>query len=236
MTSNTLNTKTLGILGGMSTESTISYYQAINRAVNQRLGGNHGAKLLIANLDFQQVVALQKSGDWSGAGELLADYAKRLQVAGADGILIATNTMHKVAPQVQSGIDVPLLHLLEATAKNIQQQGLNKVGLLGTMFTMCDGFYQDFMSQHGIEVIVPNEREREQVHTIIYDELCVGQINATSQQIYLEIIQNLHQAGAEAVILGCTEIGLLVQQTATNVPLIDSTQVHIDDAVDWLLN
>ncbi|MFB2538901.1 MULTISPECIES: aspartate/glutamate racemase family protein [unclassified Acinetobacter] len=231
-----MTSKTLGILGGMSTESTISYYQAINRAVNQRLGGNHGAKLLIANLDFAEIVDLQKSGDWHSAGTLLADYAKRLQGAGADGILVATNTMHKVAPHVQSAIDVPLLHLLEATATNIQQQGFGKVGLLGTIFTMCDGFYQDFMAKHSIEIIVPNKKQRENVHSIIYDELCVGKIDPQSQQTYLKIIQNLHEAGAEAVILGCTEVGLLVKQTDTNVALIDSTQLHIDYAVNWLLN
>lgn len=227
--------KTLGILGGMSAESSILYYQQINQAVHQRLGGNHGAKLLIANLDFEDVVVLQKNGQWQQAGELLADHAKRLQNAGADGILLATNTMHKVAPIIESQLDVPFLHLLTATVEVIQQKNLKKIGLLGTLFTMTDGFYQAFMADKGIEIIVPNPTQREAVHRIIYDELCCGNITTDSKATYLQIINQLQADGAEAVILGCTEIGLLIQQADTALPILDTSLIHIDYAVEWML-
>lgn len=228
--------KTLGIIGGMSWESTVLYYQLINRGIKRELGGLHSAKLLIYSVDFAEIEALQHAGDWDGAGEILNNVAKSLQAAGADLLLIATNTMHKVSAQTLAGIDLPLLHIVDPTAAAISEAGFDKVGLLGTGFTMADDFYKGRMQQqHGINVLVPNEADQSVVHRVIYDELCVGEIKDNSLSAYLEIIERLVEQGAQAVILGCTEITLLVKQQHTAVLLFDTTALHAEAAVTALL-
>ncbi|WP_026970590.1 aspartate/glutamate racemase family protein [Aliagarivorans marinus] len=227
--------KTIGILGGMSWESTVTYYQGLNRAVKQRLGGLHSAKLVLLSVDFAEIERLQHQGEWQQLGELLAANARQVEAAGAEGLLIATNTMHKVAEPVAAGIGIPLLHLADATAEHLLAQGIRRVGLLGTRFTMEQAFYRERIEARGIEVVVPDVAERELVHRVIYDELCNGQIVDSSRQGYLQIIDNLAKQGAQGVILGCTEIGLLVDAQHTAVPLFDTTAIHIEQAVNWAL-
>lgn len=228
--------KTLGIIGGMSWESTVLYYQLINRGIKRELGGLHSAQLVIYSVDFAEIEALQHAGEWDAAGQALNDVAKSLQSAGADLLLIATNTMHKVSEQTLDGIDLPLVHIVDPTAAAIREAGFGKVGLLGTGFTMVDDFYKGRMQQqHGIEVLVPNEADQSLVHRVIYDELCLGEIKEASLSAYLEIIDRLIDQGAEAVILGCTEITLLVKQHHTAVRLFDTTALHAQAAVTALL-
>lgn len=228
--------KTIGLLGGMSWESTELYYRWINQGVKQRLGGLHSARIAMVSVNFQEVERLQHAGDWQQAGVLLTQAARQIEAAGADFLLICTNTMHKVADQVEQGISIPLLHLADATAEKIKQQGLNKVGLLGTNFTMEQNFYKGRLAKkYGLEVIVPDTEERAVIHRVIYDELCLGKINAESRQQYLEIIQRMHDTGAQCVIEGCTEITLLVQQQHTAVPLYDTTAIHAEAAVEMAL-
>lgn len=226
--------KTLGIIGGMSPESTAIYYTQINHLVNARLGGNHSAKIILHSLEFEEIACKQKQGDWQGAGEILAQSALNLQNAGADAIVLATNTMHKVADHIQAAISVPFLHILDALAERIHQQKMDTVGVLGTRFTMQDAFYCGGLAQRGIQAIVPDEATQNEIHRIIFEELCVGKLTETSRQFYLQAIQKLAENGAQGVILGCTEIGLLVQQNATATPLLDSTEIHIQKAVDFL--
>ena len=228
--------KTLGILGGMSPESTVSYYLAINRAVNQHLGGNASAKLMISSVDFAEIVQCQKSGDWQKAGEILAEHAKSLEQTGVDGILLATNTMHKVAKQITESISVPFLHILDCVANQIKQQNLTKVALLGTAFTMSDNFYRDGLAERGITAIVPDVEIQKEIHRIIFEELCVGKILPQSKAFYLKTIENLTALGAEGVILGCTEIGLLINQEDSALPFFDTAQLHSEMAVDFILD
>jgi aspartate racemase len=229
--------KRIGILGGMSWESTQLYYQLMNGAVREQLGGLHSAELILYSVDFDQIEKMQHRGDWAALGLLLASYAEKLVAAGADGLVIATNTMHKVVPTIQRHIDIPVLHIADCTGQVIEDRGLKRVGLLGTKFTMEDAFYKDRLSdQFGIEVLVPDASARHTVHDIIYQELCLGKINAASKAQFLNIIQQLSDNGAEAVILGCTEIGLLVQQTDTQIPLLDTTVIHAQQAVKWALS
>lgn len=227
--------KTLGILGGMSPESTAVYYQAINQAMNARLGGNHSARMLVLSVAFAEIVRLQRAGDWAQAGRLLAQDAQRLQAAGADAILLATNTMHKVADDIVAAIDVPFLNLLCVTADALQAVAVKRVGLLGTSFTMSDGFYQDYMAGRGIEVITPTADSAQEIHRIIFEELCVGVFRDDSRDYYQKVIAKLAADGAEAVIFGCTEIGLLLSATDSALPVFDSTAIHIQRAVDWYL-
>lgn len=236
--------KTLGILGGMSVESTLLYYQQINQRVNQGLKEqgrdaenkvSHNAKLVIYSVDFAEIAELQHTGQWQQAGEYLAQKAQDLQQAGVDGILLATNTMHKVAPIITQNLQVPFLHLIELTAQELQHKGVKKVGLLGTQFTMTDGFYQAILVNYGIEVIIPSDVEQAQVHDIIYNELIFGKILPNSKAIYQWVIENLAKNGAETVILGCTEIGLLIEQANVQIPILDTTKLHIDKAVEWIL-
>lgn len=228
--------KTIGLLGGMSWESTASYYAIINTAVKESLGGLHSAKICLYSVDFAEIEALQMAGDWQQAGHLLAQAAKNIAAAGAEGLLICTNTMHKVANQIEAAIDIPLLHIADATAEKLLTDGVQKVGLLGTRFTMEQDFYKSrLMEKYGIDVLVPTEPERQSVHDIIYTELCLGKINVSSKQRYLEVIAQLQQRGAEAVILGCTEIALLVEQSDTSMPLYDTTRIHALAAVEWAL-
>ncbi|MFZ6819103.1 aspartate/glutamate racemase family protein [Undibacterium sp. Ji22W] len=228
--------KTLGLIGGMSWESTIPYYRQINQTVKQHLGGLHSAKVIIYSVDFHEIEILQRSGDWDQAGKMLADAALNLQRAGADMLVLCTNTMHKVAAAIEAAVNIPLLHIADPTAKEIKAQGLHKIGLLGTRFTMEQAFYKDRLhSQHGLQVLTPNAADRDIVHRIIYEELCLGTINPSSQQDYIRIMNDLVQQGAQAIILGCTEISLLVQAEHARVPLFDTTVLHARAAAEWAL-
>ncbi|MEH8140502.1 aspartate/glutamate racemase family protein [Aeromonas veronii] len=224
--------KCIGLLGGMSWESTVSYYQALNRGVRAQLGGLHSARVLLNSVDFAGIERLQHAGDWPATARLLAAEARKLQDGGADFLLIGTNTMHKVAPEIEVAIDIPLLHIADATARRLQADGIKRVGLLGTRFTMEQDFYKGrLQTNFGLEVLVPAEAERERIHRIIYDELCLGEIRDASRAEYLAIIAGLAVAGAEAVILGCTEIALLVGDARAAVPLYDTTAIHAEAAV-----
>ncbi|WP_218310224.1 aspartate/glutamate racemase family protein [Alteromonas antoniana] len=222
----------IGIIGGMSWQSTQSYYQQINQQVAHRLGGLHSADLLIHSVDFEQISQWQHDNNWGALTEALCHSASLLCQGGAQAIVIATNTMHKVAGEVALTIPVPLIHIADATAKRCHHVGALKVGLLGTRFTMEQAFYRDRLAAHQLDVVVPDEPDREVVHSIIYEELCKGIINNASQQRYLEIIQKLRARGAEAIVLGCTEIGLLVKQENSPIPLIDTTAEHVAAIVD----
>ncbi len=224
--------KTIGLLGGMSWESTLWYYQALNEGVKKQLGGLHSAKIAMYSVDFAEIEHLQMQGDWQKAGEVLAQAALGVEKCGADFLLICTNTMHKVAPEIQAKLSIPLLHIADATAQELIKQGISKVGLLGTAFTMEQDFYKGRLEQkYGLEVVVPNHADRQIVHKIIYDELCLGQIQSDSKKEYLRIINELEKQGAQGVILGCTEIGLLVKQADTQVKLFDTTFIHADAAI-----
>ncbi len=224
--------KTIGLLGGMSWESTVGYYRAINEGIKARLGGLHSARIVLYSVDFDPIEKLQHEGDWEGTASILSDAARGVQSAGADFLLICTNTMHKVAPQIENAIEIPVLHIADATAEVITGKGIGKVGLLGTAFTMEQEFYKDRLREkHGIDVIVPNTGDRLTVHEVIYQELCLGKTQAKSKSEYLRIIDSLAGQGAEAVILGCTEIGMLVNQDDTQVTLLDTTAIHAQKAV-----
>ena len=228
--------KTIGLIGGMSWESTLPYYRLVNEGIQARLGGLHSARIALYSVDFHTIEQLQRAGDWDTAGALLADAARRVQAAGADLLVLCTNTLHKVAPQMEAAVSIPLLHIADATARRLQADGVTRLGLLGTRFTMEQDFYKGRLeAQFGLEVLVPAEEQRERVHRIIYDELCLGQIHEPSRAEYLAIIAELAQAGAQAVILGCTEIALLVGECQAAVPLYDTTAIHADAAVAWAL-
>ncbi|AUX94426.1 aspartate/glutamate racemase family protein [Mixta gaviniae] len=224
--------KTIGLLGGMSWESTALYYQIINQGVQARLGGLHSARLVVYSVDFYEIERLQAAGDWQTAAEKLAGAARALQAAGADFIVLCTNTMHKVAPAIEAATSLPLLHIADATAGAVKSSGMRKVGLLGTRFTMEQPFYKARLAeQHGIEVLVPNEAGRETVHQIIYQELCLGHINAASREKYRAVMAELAARGAGAIIMGCTEITLLIGKEDAEVPLFDTTRIHAEAAV-----
>ncbi|MFN2135413.1 MAG: aspartate/glutamate racemase family protein [Candidatus Promineifilaceae bacterium] len=227
--------QTIGLLGGMSWESTALYYRAINEGVRQRLGGLHSALIAMVSVDFEAVEELQRAGDWGGAASLLTGAALQVQAAGADFLLLCTNTMHKVAPQVEAAIDIPLLHIADATAARIKAAGLDTIGLLGTRFTMEQDFYTGRLRQHGLRVLVPSEEERVIVHRVIYEELVLGQVLGASRAQFLGIIDGLRANGAQGVIEGCTEIVMLVQQQHTAVPLFDTTAIHAEAAVEMAL-
>ncbi len=223
--------KTIGMIGGMSWESTLSYYQLLNQGIKQELGGLHSAKVNLVSVDFAEIERLQHQGDWPALAASMQQAARSVQASGADFLLIATNTMHKVAAEVEQVIDIPLLHIGDATAQALLEDGICKVGLLGTRFTMEQDFYKQRLQQQGLAVVIPDSQGREQIHRIIYEELCQGQINDSSKQYYLSQIERLKQAGAEAIILGCTEIGLLLKQTDSDLPLYDTTVIHVAAAV-----
>ena len=229
--------KTLGLIGGMSWESTVPYYRKINEHVKERLGGLHSAKIILYSVDFHEVEQLQASGQWDDAGNLLADVAYKLETAGAQALVLCTNTMHKVAEAITSAVNIPLLHIADPTAQAIQAAGYTRVGLLGTRFTMEQDFYRQRLEQaHGLTVLTPAAAERDQVHHIIYHELCLGQVHAASRQTYLSVIQNLQAQGAQAIILGCTEIALLVKQSDCALPLFDTTALHARSAAEWAMS
>lgn len=228
--------RTIGLLGGMSWESTVPYYRQINEAVKQRLGGLHSARLVLVSVDFHDIERLQQAGDWVAAGELLATAARSVEAAGADFLVLCTNTMHKVAPAIEAAVAIPLLHIADPTAAQIKAAGLRRVGLLGTRFTMEQDFYLGRLrEQHGIEVLVPDLIDRADVHHIIYDELCLGLISAASRARYREVMAGLVARGAEAIILGCTEISLLVDASDAGVPLFDTTRLHALHAAERAL-
>ena len=218
--------KTIGLIGGMSWESTVTYYEIINDAVKQALGGLHSAKIVLYSVDFAEIEAYQASGDWDTSAQILAQAAQKLERAGADFILICTNTMHKVAPQVQANINIPLLHIADATARQLVAGDIKKVALLGTKYTMTQDFYVNRIQAHGIEVLVPQGEEIELVNHVIYDELCRGETKDASRGQFIHIIERLQRRGAQAVILGCTEIGLLVKQQDSPLPVFDTAQIH----------
>ncbi|WP_300274510.1 aspartate/glutamate racemase family protein [Halomonas sp.] len=227
--------KTIGLIGGMSWESTQTYYRLINQGVKARLGGLHSARLVLYSVDFAEIEALQHRGNWAATAQILGDAARSLAVAGADFLVLCTNTMHKVAPQIEQAVDIPLLHIADATANELHRQGVTRVGLLGTRFTMEQAFYRERLEAQGIEVLVPDAAQRERVDTVIYDELCRGEIRADSKAEYLEIVASLAGQGAQGVILGCTEIGLLIEADDTDVPLFDTTAIHAEQAVEAAL-
>jgi len=226
--------KTIGLLGGMSWESTLGYYRAINEGTKKALGGLHSAKIAMYSVDFEPIEKPQHAGDWEGAAKILSESAKNVQAAGADFLLICTNTMHKVAPEIETAIQIPLLHIADATAETLVNEGIKSVGLLGTSFTMEQEFYKGrLVSNYGLQVLVPNKNDRLIVHNIIYQELCLGKIDLDSKAKYLRIIDTLAAQGAEAVILGCTEIGMLINQADTTVRLLDTTAIHAEKAVKY---
>ncbi len=227
--------RTLGIIGGMSWESTQSYYRLINEGIKAKLGNLHSADLLIHSVDFAPISELQAQGKWEELGDIMVNSGKRLQAAGAQGLLIATNTMHKVAEQVQAATNLPLIHIADATADAIKQQGLTKIALLGTQFTMTEDFYKQRLIDASLQVLIPDTDARAEVHRIIYDELCQGQLLASSRQYYTQVINELAAQGAEGVILGCTEIGLLISQADSPIPVFDTTAIHAAAAVQFLL-
>lgn len=227
--------KTIGLIGGMSWESTVTYYQIINRVVQQRLGGLHSAQVLLDSVDFAEIEACQSNGDWDKSARLLANAALRLERAGADLVLICTNTMHKVAPQVQAALHVPLLHIADATAEALRSAGVDTVALLGTKYTMCQNFYKEKLISAGIRVLIPDEPDVELVNRVIFDELCLGVLKENSRQEFLRIIDTLARKGARGVILGCTEIGLLISQSDTALPVFDTTLIHATRAAELAL-
>ncbi|AEF55715.1 aspartate/glutamate racemase family protein [Marinomonas posidonica] len=228
--------KTIGMLGGMSWESTLSYYQALNEGVKSELGGLHSAKILLSSVDFAEIEALQHAGEWQATANILTSAAQSIESAGADFLMICTNTMHKVADDIQAQLSIPILHIADATAEDLIADGITKVGLLGTAFTMEQDFYKGrIQDKYKIDVLVPERDDRALVHKVIYSELCLGTIRDSSRQQYLNIIDKLYAAGAQAVILGCTEIALLVQQKDTKVKLYDTTQIHAQHGVAFAL-
>lgn len=222
--------KTIGLIGGMSWESTVTYYQVINETIKKQLGGLHSAKCILYSVDFDEIEKYQVSREWDKSADVLSEAAQALERAGADYIVICTNTMHKVAPEIGRRIHIPILHIADMTAAELQKQGIKKVGLLGTKYTMRQDFYKNILIEQGIEVVIPNDADVDVVNRIIYDELCLGKISEQSKDIYLDIIMKLAQDGAQGIILGCTEIGLLVRQSDTDIPLFDTTLIHAKQA------
>jgi aspartate racemase len=228
--------KTIGLIGGMSWESTVSYYKVVNEVVKERLGGLHSAKVILYSVDFAEVERMQHSGDWDGAGRLLAVAACSLQAAGADFLVLCTNTMHKVGPAIEGAVTIPFLHIADPTAYAIKAAGYKTIGLLGTRFTMEQSFYKDRLTQnHTLNVIIPAPSDRTVIHQIIYDELCLGKVLPSSRDEYIRIIKTLASEGAEAIILGCTEISLLISQLDSSIPLFDTTSIHARSAAEQSL-
>ncbi|MCC2326731.1 aspartate/glutamate racemase family protein [Bacillus wiedmannii] len=227
--------KTIGLIGGMSWESTSEYYRIINEEIKERLGGLHSAKCMINSVDFEEIERFQSNGDWNGAGEILGNAAYSLQRGGADFIIICTNTMHKVVEKIKENIHIPVLHIADATAKEIKRKDIQRVGLLGTKYTMEQDFYKLRIEENRIKVMVPSEKDREKINEVIYTELCLGKITSQSREYYKRVIEELIQEGAQGIILGCTEIGLLIKQEDVSVPIFDTTYIHAVEAVNFAL-
>jgi amino-acid racemase len=228
--------KTIGLLGGMSWESNSLYYRCINQAVKKKLGGLHSAKIVMVSVDFYEIEQHMKDEQWGRVEQILGRAAKQIETAGADFMLICTNTMHKLAPQIQNYISIPLLHIADATAESVKKKNMTSIGLLGTRFTMEEDFYKGRLEDHGIDVIVPSKKDRERVDQIIFKELCLGIVREESRQHYLRIIDQMHRDGAQGIIEGCTEIVILVQQHHTTIPLFDTTEIHGKKAASLALN
>ena len=222
--------KTIGLIGGMSWESTVTYYKIINETVKEKLGGLHSAKCILYSVDFQEIEECQANGNWEKSGEILGEAANNLEKAGADFIVICTNTMHKVINQIKEKISIPILHIAEMTAEKILEKGLKNIALLGTKYTMEQDFYKSKLIEKGINVIIPDKNDIEIINEVIYDELCLGTINSDSKKKFLEIVDKLRNKGAEGIILGCTEIGLLIKNADTDVPLFDTAIIHAEQA------
>ena len=222
--------KTIGLIGGMSWESTVTYYKIINETVKEKLGGLHSAKCILYSIDFQEIEECQANGNWEKSGEILGEAANNLEKAGADFIVICTNTMHKVINQIKEKISIPILHIAEMTAEKILEKGLKNIALLGTKYTMEQYFYKSKLIEKGINVIIPDKNDIEIINKVIYDELCLGTINSNSKKKFLEIVDKLRSKGAEGIILGCTEIGLLIKNEDTDVPLFDTAVIHAEEA------
>ena len=225
-----MNLKTIGLIGGMSWESTVTYYKIINEVIKEKLGGLHSAKCVLYSLDFQEIEECQANGNWQKSGEILGEAANNLEKAGADFIVICTNTMHKVVNQIKEKISIPILHIAEMTAEKILEKGLKNIALLGTKYTMEQDFYKSKLIEKGINVIIPDKNDIEIINEVIYDELCLGTINSDSKKKFLEIVDKLRNKGAEGIILGCTEIGLLIKNEDTDVPLFDTAIIHAEQA------
>ena len=225
-----MNLKTIGLIGGMSWESTVTYYKIINETVKEKLGGLHSAKCILYSVDFQEIEECQSNGNWEKSGEILGEAAYNLEKAGADFIVICTNTMHKVVNQIKEKISVPILHIAEMTAEKILEKGLKNIALLGTKYTMEQDFYKSKLIEKGINVIIPDKNDIEIINEVIYDELCLGTINSDSKKKFLEIVDKLRSKGAEGIILGCTEIGLLIKNEDTDIPLFDTAIIHAEQA------
>ena len=225
-----MNLKTIGLIGGMSWESTVTYYKIINETVKERLGGLHSAKCILYSVDFQEIEECQANGNWEKSGEILGEAANNLEKAGADFIVICTNTMHKVVDQIKEKISIPILHIAEMTAEKILEKGLKNIALLGTKYTMEQDFYKSKLIEKGINVIIPDKNDIEIINEVIYDELCLGIINSNSKKKFLEIVDKLRNKEAEGIILGCTEIGLLIKNEDTDVPLFDTAIIHAEQA------
>jgi aspartate racemase len=228
--------KTIGLIGGMSWESTVPYYRLVNETVARSLGGLHSAKIVLVSVDFHDAERLLRAGDWAGLGRLLADAARTLERSGAEGLVLCTNTMHKVADDIERAVSIPLLHIVDAVAGEIAGRGLRKVGLLGTRFTMQEAFYRDRLRErHGIEVMVPPARDCEVANRVIFEELCLGKVLEPSRQAYRRIIASLVDAGAQGIVLGCTELAMLVGADDAPVPVFDTTALHARRAAEWAL-
>ena len=225
-----MNLKTIGLIGGMSWESTVTYYKIINETIKEKLGGLHSAKCILYSVDFQEIEECQANGNWEKSGEILGEAANNLEKAGADFIVICTNTMHKVVNQIKEKISIPILHIAEMTAEKILEKGLKNIALLGTKYTMEQDFYKSKLIEKGINVIIPDKNDIEIINEVIYDELCLGTINSDSKKKFLEIVDKLRNKGVEGIILGCTEIGLLIKNEDTDVPLFDTAIIHAEQA------
>jgi len=228
--------KTIGLIGGMSWESTAPYYREINQTIREQLGGLHSAKIILYSVDFHEIVQLQRANQWAQAGAKLAEVAQILERAGADALVLCTNTIHTVAETIEAAVRIPLLHIADPTAAAIAHAGYQTVGLLCTRFTMEQAFYRERLEQrHGLRVLTPDQSDRELVHRVIFEELCVGKVEPASRQAFLRVINDLAEQGAQAIILGCTEIALLLEQQHCDIPLFDTTRLHAQSAAHWAL-
>ncbi|MDC6155594.1 aspartate/glutamate racemase family protein [Bacillus albus] len=227
--------KTIGLIGGMSWESTSEYYRIVNEEIKERLGGLHSAKCMIYSVDFEEIERFQSNGDWNGAGEVLGNAAYALQSGGAGFIIICTNTMHKVVEKIKENIHIPVLHIADATAKEMKRKDIQTVGLLGTKYTMEQDFYKLRIEENHINVMIPSKKDREKINEVIYTELCLGKVTPQSREYYKRVIEGLVQEGAQGIILGCTEIGLLIKQEDVSVPIFDTTHIHAVEAVNFAL-
>lgn len=228
--------QTIGLIGGMSWESTATYYRELNLAIKHKLGGLHSAKLLLASVDFAEIAALQRQNKWHDAATILGNLAQSLESSGADCIAICTNTMHKIAQQVQSHVNIPLINIIDVVGKRLQEEKIHKIGLLGTQFTMEQGFYQEKLAQYDVAVVTPDQQQRGEIHRIIFEELCLGKFLPQSKAKYLSVIKELERNGAEAILLGCTEIGLLIQPQDINLPSYDTSLLHVNALAEFALN